>query len=84
MIDCKKASEMMSEGMDRELTFGERFSLKFHVLLCGICRRAGGQMRFIHTASSKFDDRPVHDHDGENCLCPEARERILETLTKRS
>lgn len=37
MVNCKKASELVSKKMDRELSFIEKISLKFHVLICGAC-----------------------------------------------
>ena len=44
MINCRRATQLMSEAQERELTFSERASLKTHTLMCAACRNASQQM----------------------------------------
>ncbi|MGB0885433.1 MAG: hypothetical protein ACPGVH_04570 [Chitinophagales bacterium] len=37
MINCKKASELVSKKIDRRLSFSEKISLKIHNIICGVC-----------------------------------------------
>jgi Putative zinc-finger len=39
MLTCKQASELLSQSLDRPLTWGERFRLRFHLLICKFCKR---------------------------------------------
>ena len=39
MIDCKEAAYLTDKQSITEISFGKRMSLKFHVMMCKICRR---------------------------------------------
>jgi hypothetical protein len=50
IISCKESTRLVSQGLDRELAFGERVALRVHLAICLGCRRAGRQMRFLGRA----------------------------------
>ena len=50
MLSCKETTRLASQGLDRELAFGERVALRLHLAICIGCRRAGRQMRFLRKA----------------------------------
>jgi hypothetical protein len=50
IISCKESTRLVSQGLDRELAFGERVALRVHFAICLGCRRAGAQMRFLRKA----------------------------------
>ena len=50
MISCKHATELMSQGLDRRLTWGERLGLRLHLFICIGCRRTIAQFRFLRVA----------------------------------
>ena len=50
MISCKHATELMSQGLDRRLTWGERLGLRLHLFICIGCRRTIAQFRFLRQA----------------------------------
>lgn len=50
MITCKQATQMISQGLDRKLGFGERLHLRFHLLICIGCRRTKAQFSFLRKA----------------------------------
>jgi hypothetical protein len=53
-IDCKQASRLMSQGLDRDLGLGQRASLRFHLFLCTACSRVKRQFDFMHRAAGQF------------------------------
>jgi len=50
IISCRETSRLVSQGLDRELAFGERAALRVHFVICLGCRRAGRQMAFLREA----------------------------------
>jgi hypothetical protein len=50
LISCKETTRLVSQGMDRELAFGERVALRVHFAYCLGCRRARRQMEFLRKA----------------------------------
>lgn len=50
MLTCKQASQLLSQSLDRPLTGGERFRLRFHLLLCKFCKRFGQQIVGLRNA----------------------------------
>jgi hypothetical protein len=64
MIDCKQASRLMSQSLDKDLGLGQRTSLRFHLFLCTACSRVKRQFDFMHRATGQFpgpgDDEGRH------------------------
>lgn len=54
MLNCKQATELMSQRMDRNLNLGSRMSLRFHLMMCRGCRNFSKQMRFLRQASQNI------------------------------
>jgi len=50
LLSCKETTRLVSQGLDRELAFGERVALRLHLAICLGCRRAGSQMRTLRNA----------------------------------
>lgn len=76
--NCREASRLQSEALDRPLPFWKRLGLRVHLCLCQWCRRYGKQIRFLRHAA--------HEHPEEltkatsERLSPEARERLKQSL----
>ena len=76
--NCKAASRLQSEALDRKLPLRQRFGLRAHLLLCKWCRRYGKQIAFLCDAAHEHPDKmaePVPQR-----LSDEARERIKHRL----
>lgn len=54
MINCKEASRLMSEGLDRDLDLGQRMALRLHLLVCTACSRVKAQVAFLRKEVAKF------------------------------
>jgi hypothetical protein len=52
LLSCRETTRLVSQGLDRELAFGERVALRVHLLYCLGCRRANRQMAFLRRAVS--------------------------------
>jgi predicted anti-sigma-YlaC factor YlaD len=50
LLSCKKTARLLSQGMDRELAFGERVMLRLHLAICDGCRNASAQFKFLREA----------------------------------
>lgn len=57
MLNCKEASRLLSQRQDRELTVGERLSLRMHLALCEACTRVSEQLDFIRKAVTRYAGR---------------------------
>ena len=49
-LSCKRATELMSEEQDRDLTFGEWTALHAHPAICRGCRAASAQFKALRRA----------------------------------
>ncbi len=63
MPSCKEVTRLVSEGLDRELRFGERVALRVHFMMCKGCRNFEDQMarlrRAMQDLSRAEDERPA-------------------------
>ncbi len=50
MMDCRKASQLISQSLDQKLSMRVRFTLQFHLLLCKYCSRFSQQLNVLNVA----------------------------------
>jgi predicted anti-sigma-YlaC factor YlaD len=50
MMNCKQATELMSQELERSLSWSERMALRFHLMMCSGCTNFRRQMAFIRDA----------------------------------
>lgn len=63
MLTCKQASELVSQSLDRSLTRSERWSLRFHLLICVACARFNRQLASIQAVMNKWlSDTEQNEH----------------------
>lgn len=76
--NCREATRLQSEALDRPLGLGQRIGLRIHLVLCKWCRRYGKQIGFLRSAAHRHEE-----HESSlppQSLRPEARERIKRRL----
>ena len=83
MLTCKDASQLMSQSLDRDLTWMERVGLRFHLFICEPCPKVRQQLTFLHNASKRLATEPVDIPSSQPGLSPEAQERILKELQRK-
>ncbi|WP_227718310.1 zf-HC2 domain-containing protein [Microbulbifer sp. Q7] len=67
-MNCKQATQLLSLQQERPLSRREKFSLRFHLMLCKACRNFSTQMDSLRTISRRYakgeppasDDRESH------------------------
>jgi len=57
MLSCKEATRLVSQGLDRELAFGERIALRVHLAICAGCRNVDRQLAFLRRAIRSLPQR---------------------------
>jgi hypothetical protein len=72
-LNCKQASELLSQSMDRRLTWAERWRLRWHLFACEACTRFKRQMEFLRAAMQ-------HSKGKLFTLSPAARERMRNAM----
>jgi Putative zinc-finger len=78
MLTCKQASQLLSQSLDRSLTRGERFRLRFHLLLCRFCKRFGQQIVGLRTAIRQ--QVKLIEQNEEIKLSKETVKRIIQAI----
>jgi len=56
VLSCKEVTRLVSQGLDRELAFGERAALHFHFTICAGCRNVNRQLAFLRRAVRKLSE----------------------------
>jgi hypothetical protein len=55
MLSCKEASRLVSQGLDRNLGFGERVALRLHLAICDGCSNFKDQVAFLRRAVKQLE-----------------------------
>jgi hypothetical protein len=72
VLTCRRTTQVISEGLDRPLSWLERLGLAIHLLGCPPCRRFRQAVRWLH--------RSLAQAPSDASLSSAARERIRRTL----
>jgi hypothetical protein len=83
MLNCKEATKLASQSLDRELSFRERVGIKIHYILCRACRSFLKQIRFLRLASQLLDEH-FEDEFSTASLTPETRRRMQDALNNQA
>lgn len=59
MRSCREVTQLVSEGLDRELSLGERVAVRAHFLICAGCREFDGQLAFLRRALGRLGESDV-------------------------
>ena len=61
MLTCREASRLLSEGLDKKLSFADRAALRLHLTLCDACTRVKAQFEFMRRALAAYAGRDEDD-----------------------
>lgn len=64
MLSCKDLSNLLSDRLDRKLSFMEGVRLRMHLAMCTACSRVARQLGFLREAFSGLAKPP--DHGGRD------------------
>jgi len=54
MMNCKSATRMASDAMERDLSLKERILLRLHVLMCSGCHNFAEQMNILRNIGRSY------------------------------
>lgn len=57
MMNCKHATQLLSQKQDRKLGITERIGLRLHLLICSGCSNFNKQIDFIRVACRRIGGR---------------------------
>lgn len=81
MLDCKQASHLLSQSMERRLSIRQRCLLRLHLMMCDACTQFFRQLGFLRKAIAELGRRV--ENDGRLVLSNQARERIAQAVESR-
>jgi len=74
---------LLSESLDRKLTFWQRVNLRVHLVICGFCRNFAQDLHRFHVAVRTYSQHiEAGSGPADARLGNEARERILKVMEK--
>ncbi len=50
VFNCKDVSSLISRSLDKKLPISTRLGIKFHLMMCKLCRRYEKQLLTLHEA----------------------------------
>ena len=81
MMSCKEVSRLLSESMERKLSFWERMGLWFHLSMCKLCKGFSKDLQQLREAARRHAEDVENDTgDSDAVLSSEARERMKRRL----
>lgn len=80
MLSCKQTSLLVSQSLDRPLTWRERWAVRVHLLICVYCRRFTQQLKLIRRYMERWQQQVAEGEDIQLSLS--AKERITQQLDK--
>ncbi|MBS4051595.1 MAG: zf-HC2 domain-containing protein [Methylomonas sp.] len=54
MRSCRDITALVSQGLDKKLSVGERLAIGLHVMMCSRCRNFQNQSQFIRKAAHGY------------------------------
>lgn len=78
MLSCRQASQLLSQSLDRRLSWQERMGLRLHLMVCDVCQRFGRQLLIMRNAVRLMFS--ATEQDGQVRLPDEARMRITRKI----
>lgn len=54
MRNCRDITALVSKGLDKRLSLGERLAIGLHVMMCSRCRNFQSQSQFIRKAAHRY------------------------------
>ena len=53
-LNCREASRLISDELDKKLSLGDRAALKMHLAFCDACTKLKSQFEFMRRALSVY------------------------------
>lgn len=89
MINCKQATELVCQSLDRPLSWRERLQLRLHLFMCAGCKGFQKQSQALDRLLQKrFHDLVQDDLDGEfdgmpEEVCDRLKQKLRDAMEKQ-
>jgi len=77
-FSCREAARLSSEAMERDLSLPEKIAWRFHLALCGLCKRYNRQLKLLHDGLHEHSEGLTEATDVK--LTKDAKARIKNAL----
>ena len=61
MLTCKQASQIISQSLDRNLSWQERLTLRLHLFICKYCKRFSQQLSTLRVTLKRMNETVEND-----------------------
>lgn len=78
MLNCKQTSELVSQSLDKRLSWRDRIQVKIHLFICKNCARFHQQM--IAIKSSLINMRTKTENNTDIQLSESSKVRMLQNI----
>lgn len=82
MLNCKEASQLISQSLDRPLSLAERWQLKIHLWMCDACRRFKQQLNQLRQHLKVL--MQLTENDKSIQLSQAAKQSILQKIDQHT
>jgi len=83
MISCRHASELMSQQLERKLSFSEKLRLHTHLFICKSCTKTLQKFEILREAGRRYAEHEQGLHAKDVALSPATKQRMLDKLQAR-
>lgn len=78
MLTCKQVSQLVSQSLDRPLSWSERLQLRLHLFMCNACRHFKQELNQLLIAIEQLKDETALDQTIQ--LSTDAKTKILQVI----
>lgn len=78
MFNCREVSKLVSESLDRELSYTQKMGIRLHLLMCRYCARFARQLRKIRDLMRGMEDNNIP----HQAMDIESKDKLKEFLRK--
>ena len=77
-MNCKQASKVISQSLERKLTLSERLALKFLLFICNACKQFNQQLIALRSTFNKLT--ATIENDTNIRMPSETKSRLLKSI----
>jgi len=81
MLSCKEVSRLVSDSLDRDLSFRQRMGVRLHLMMCGMCRAYEQQVLLLRKIVHQYGKQMAEGENSDEHLSEEAKARIKHKLS---
>ena len=82
MMNCKEVSRLVSEMKDHDVSWGQRTAVRFHLMMCKMCRVYQSNLEMLSRIARQAGDLVMNRSVTEATLPDASKQRIKDTLSK--